>query len=98
MSGVTYEIKETDCVYNLVFDDQYAVNIGGLKVLSHHPNHENNKYNLPECEEMNHENRSSLKYVDNDRKYFNFVTFKQLMAQKPESMKGSVHVRNAVKF
>ena len=98
MKGINYEVKETDNVYNLVFDEQYAVNVGGIKVLSHHPNHENGKYKLDESEEMNHENRSKLTYVDFNRKYFNFITFKQLMALKPEDTKGSVHVRNAVKF
>lgn len=98
MSGITYEDKETENVYNLIFDDHYVVNVGGLKVLSHHPNHDNYKVKLQEHEEMNHEERSQLPYVDTEKKYFNFITFKQIMGLKPEDMKGSEHVRNTVKF
>lgn len=98
VKGMDYVVVETDNLYNLVFDDQYVVNIQGLRVLSHHPNHENGKFKLEDKDVMNEEDKSQLTYVDHDNKYFNFMTFKQLMSQKPENMKGSEHLRNSVKF
>jgi hypothetical protein len=98
MKGIKYEIKETDNVYNLVFNDQYNINICDIKVLTHHPNHENGKYKLLKSDETDNEKRSEQKYVNNDKKFFNYITFKQLISKKPENMKGSEHIRNSVKF
>mgnify|MGYP001380563513 CR=1 FL=1 len=53
-------IEKEDYIYNLVFDKHYELNIGGLKFLSHHPNHNNRNYRLHENDEFNHKNRSKI--------------------------------------
>ena len=52
--------------YNIIFDKQYEINVNNLKVLSYHPNHENNMRKLDVGMEFNLNNRSKKIYINNE--------------------------------
>ena len=66
-------------VYNLVFDKHYEINVEGLKVLSHHPNHYNDNYCLPkECETTTQ--RSKKIYADFNQTYFQKISLDEIQS------------------
>lgn len=84
---IEYEfLKEEKYIYNLIFDKHYELNIGGMKFLSHHPNHNNGNLRLTDKDEIDHNNRSKKVYADEKGIYFKIVTLKELLSDKPEHM------------
>ena len=74
--------------YGFVFDQQYEVNIGGLKWLSHHPNADKDlskwSYRLPKGLEINPSNRTKKEYscAAKGEIYFETITIKQIINDK----------------
>ena len=91
-------LEKEDYIYNLVFDKHYELNIGGLKFLSHHPNHNNGNYRLHESDEFNHQNRSKKVYADKDSKYFQKIKLKELLKGKPSEMEDKEFLAKILKF
>ena len=54
--GLGYVELGENFVYNLMLDKHYEINVGGMKFLSHHPNHENGNEKLENP--FNEKNRS----------------------------------------
>ena len=72
---VEENIQEEKYVYNLIFDKHYEVSVGGLRILSHHPNHNNGNIRLEEGDEFNKEERSKKVYADEKRVTFFFSNY-----------------------
>jgi hypothetical protein len=92
MDGIEEVRLDESLLYQIQFDKHYEVNIGGMKFLSHHPN--GYQYELPECLEMNHENRSKKAYVTkvcgNWERLFKEISLKELLDEMGDgvSVKG----------
>ena len=91
-------LEKEDYIYNLAFDKHYELNIGGLKLLSHHPNHNNGNYRLHESDEFNHENRSKKVYADKKSSYFKRVSLKNLLKDKPSEMTDKEYLASVLRF
>ena len=61
-------------IYNLVFDNHYEINIGGIKFLSHHPNHFNGNNKLKYNEAISLEKRSKKIIADKNGTYNKIIT------------------------
>jgi len=79
--GLEYVQLEEKYVYNLIFDKHYELNVGGIKFLSHHPNHnnENTRLEVP----FDEKNRSKKVYADENGCHFQRTTLKKLIKEKP---------------
>ena len=91
-------LEKEDYIYNLAFDKHYELNIGGLKLLSHHPNHNNGNYRLHESDEFNHENRSKKVYADKKSSYFKRISLKNLLKDKPSEMTDKEYLASVLRF
>ena len=96
--GVEYVRLEEKYLYNLMFDKHYEVNIGNMKFLSHHPNHNNGNIRLAEGTEFNPENRSKKVYADNDGNYFKKTTLKELLKEKPKNINDKNFLSSSLSF
>ena len=53
------KVDEGNAAYNLIFDKHHEVDVGGMKFLSHHPNHDDGKHpRLAEGEEIDASKRA----------------------------------------
>tara|TARA_B110000967_G_C18767832_1_gene501382 strand:- start:12 stop:1121 length:1110 start_codon:yes stop_codon:yes gene_type:complete len=91
-------LNEEKFIYNLMFDKQYEVNIGGMKFLSHHPNHFNGNIQLISGEEIAKENRSKKIYALNKQIFFEITSLKDLLQKKPESMTDKEFLASVLQF
>ena len=97
--NVEYVKLNEKYLYNLMFDKHYEINVGGMKFLSHHPNHNNNTIRLNDGEEINANNRSKKVYVDkNNTIYFKDITLKDLLKEKPESLTDKEYLAQVLVF
>ena len=96
---IEYEyLKEEKYIYNLIFDKHYQLNIGGMKFLSHHPNHNNGNLRLTDKYEIDHNNRSKKVYADKKGIYFKIATLKELLSDKPEHMSDKEYLSSILCF
>jgi len=85
-------------LYNLIFDNHYEVNVGNMKFLSHHPNHNNGNKRLKEGNEIDPENRTKKVYADKNGIYFKKITLKNLLKDKPDEMTDKEYLVQALCF
>ena len=85
-------------LYNLIFDNHYEVNVGNMKFLSHHPNHNNGNKRLKEGNEIDPENRTKKVYADKNGIYFKKITLKNLLKDKPDEMTDKEYLVHALCF
>lgn len=85
-------------LYNLIFDKHYEINVGGMKFLSHHPNHFNGNVLLLTGDEIEKKNRSKKIYALNNQIYFDIVTLKDLLKNKPGSMSDKEYLASVLTF
>ena len=95
---VEENIQEEKYVYNLIFDKHYEVSVGGLRILSHHPNHNNGNIRLEEGDEFNKEERSKKVYADEKRVYFKHYSMEQVLAQKSADISDKDFLASLLKF
>ena len=96
---IKYEyLEEEKYMYNLVFDKHYELNIGGVKFLSHHPNHNNGNLRLSNGNEIDPNNRSKKVYADKKGIYFKRITLKKLLKDKPEQMSDKEYIVSLIQF
>jgi hypothetical protein len=95
---VEENIQEEKYVYNLIFDKHYEVSVGGLRILSHHPNHNNGNIRLEEGDEFNKEERSKKVYADEKRVYFKHYSMEQVLAQKSADISDKDFLAILLKF
>jgi len=96
---IKYEyLEEEKYMYNLVFDKHYELNIGGIKMLSHHPNHNNGNLRLSNGDEIDPNNRSKKVYADKKGIYFKRITLKKLLKDKPEQMSDKEYIVSLIQF
>ena len=96
---IKYEyLEEEKNMYNLVFDKHYELNIGGIKMLSHHPNHNNGNLRLSNGDEIDPNNRSKKVYADKKGIYFKRITLKKLLKDKPEQMSDKEYIVSLIQF
>ena len=91
-------IQEEEFVYNLIFDKHYEINVGGLRFLSHHPNHNNGNIRLEEGEEFDKEQRSKKVYVDENGAYFNSYSLKHVTSSKHPDVSVKEFLADLLKF
>lgn len=85
-------------LYNLIFDNHYEVNIGNMKFLSHHPNHNNGNKRLKEGNEIDPENRTKKVYADKNGIYFKTTTLEHLLKDKPENVSDKEFLASVLQF
>ena len=96
---IKYEyLEEEKNMYNLVFDKHYELNIGGIKFLSHHPNHNNGNLRLSNGDEIDPNNRSKKVYADKKGIYFKRITLTKLLKDKPEQMSDKEYIVSLIQF
>ena len=95
---VEENIQEEKYVYNLIFDKHYEVSVGGLRFLSHHPNHNNGNIRLEDGEEFNKEERSKKVYADKKGVYFKHYSMEQVLAQKSADISDKDFLAILLKF
>jgi len=97
--GIEYVRKDEEKkLYNLIFDKHYEINVGNMKFLSHHPNHLNKNKYLVEGEEKNQENRTKKIYAIEGQCFFDIITLKDLLKQKPGNMTNKEYLGSLIKF
>ena len=75
-------VSKGDAGYNLILDKHHEVDVGGMKFLSHHPNHNDGKHpRLAEGEEIDASKRAKKVYVSKDGRFVNYrsTTIKKLL-------------------
>ena len=78
------KVSRGDAAYNLIFDKHHEIDVGGLKFLSHHPNHNGGRHpRLVEGEEMDASKRAKKVYVSKDGKFVNYkgTSIKKMLAE-----------------
>ena len=78
------KVSRGDAAYNLILDKHHEVDVGGMKFLSHHPNHDSGRHpRLAEGEEIDASKRAKKVYVSKDGKFVNYkgTTLKKLLAE-----------------
>jgi hypothetical protein len=81
--GLEYvRLKKEKYVYNLIFDKHYEINVGGIKFLSHHPNHYYKRGTRLEFP-FDEKNRSKTVYMDKHGVYLKRTNLKKLLKEKP---------------
>ena len=95
---VVENIQKEKYVYNLIFDKHYEVSVGGLRFLSHHPNHNNGNIRLEDGEEFNKEERSKKVYADKKGVYFKHYSMEQVLAQKSADISDKDFLAILLKF
>ena len=78
------KVDEGNAAYNLILDKHHEVDVGGMKFLSHHPNHDDGKHpRLAEGEEIDASKRAKKVYVSKDGIFVNYkgTTIKKLLAE-----------------
>lgn len=74
-------------IYNLVFDNHYEINIGGIKFLSHHPNHFNGNNKLKYNEAISLEKRSKKIIADKNGTYNKIITLDSIKKNMEKFLK-----------
>ena len=97
--GIEYVRKDSETkLYNLIFDNHYEINVGNMKFLSHHPNHLNKNKYLVEGTEQNQQNRTKKIYAIEGQCFFDIITLKDLLKQKPENMTDKEYLASVLTF
>jgi hypothetical protein len=97
--GMEYVKKDKKTkLYNLIFDNHYEINVGNMKFLSHHPNHNNGNKRLEEGKEINSSYRTKKVYADDKGIYFKIITLKKVLKQKPENMTDKEYLASVLRF
>ena len=95
------KVDEGNAAYNLIFDKHHEVDVGGMKFLSHHPNHNDGKHpRLAEGEEIDASKRAKKVYVSKDGTFVNYkgTTIKDLLKQKPENISDKEYLASVLRF
>ena len=95
------KVDEGNAAYNLILDKHHEVDVGGMKFLSHHPNHDDGKHpRLAEGEEIDASKRAKKVYVSKDGTFVNYkgTTIKDLLKQKPENMTDKEYLASVLRF
>ena len=97
--GMEYVRKDSETkLYNLIFDNHYEINVGNMKFLSHHPNHNNGNKRLEEGKEINSSYRTKKVYADDKGIYFKIITLKRVLKRKPENMTDKEYLASVLRF
>jgi hypothetical protein len=84
LDGIDYIHDDEEYIYNLLFDQQYEVDVSGIKFLSHHPNHNNGNIRLKNGEEISQKRRSEMVYADKSGIKFQIAKLDDLLQNLPE--------------
>ena len=95
---VEENIQEEKCVYNLIFDKHYEVSVGGLRFLSHHPNHNNGNIRLEDGDEFDKKERSKKVYADEKGIYFKYYSMEQVLSKKEHDVSDKEYLASLLKF
>lgn len=98
LEGIESSIKNERFIYNLIFDKHYEINVGNLRPLSHHPNHNNGNYRLREGTEINKNNRSTKIYADKKGIYFDIITLEDIKKLKPSNKSLKEFIGELIQF
>ena len=85
-------------LYNLIFDNHYEVSVGNMKFLSHHPNHLNRNKYLIEGREEEQPKRTKKIYAIEGMTFFDKITLKDLLKQKPNDMTDKEYLASVLRF
>jgi len=96
--NVEYVRLNEKYLYNLIFDNHYEINVGNMKFLSHHPNHNNGNKRLKEGNEIDPENRTKKVYADKNGIYFKTTTLEDLLKDKPENVSDKEFLASVLQF
>ena len=96
---IEYVRKDSETkLYNLIFDNHYEISVGNMKFLSHHPNHLNKNKYLVEGTEENQQNRTKKIYAIEGQCFFDKITLKDLLKQKPENITDKEYLASVLRF